>query len=87
VTTTRCSLPSTPTPGGARGCRIEAAYIHDLKAADRQPVDVSPAAIAASERTVEASVADLRQRIFHASPGLRCRRCDVHTLCRWSEAR
>jgi RecB family exonuclease len=70
--------------GLREGLPIEAAYVHDLKAADRQPVDVAPAAITASEQTVEASVAGLRQRIFHASPGPRCRRCDVHSLCRWS---
>jgi RecB family exonuclease len=55
--------------GLREGLPIEAAYIHDLKAADRQPVDVSPAAIAASEQTVETTVADLRQRIFRPSPG------------------
>jgi DNA helicase II / ATP-dependent DNA helicase PcrA len=72
--------------GLREGLPIEAAYVHDLKAADRQPVDVSPAAIAASEQTVEASVTDLRQRIFRASPGSRCRRCDVHNLCKWAGA-
>jgi hypothetical protein len=46
------------------GRPIEAAHIHDLKAADRQPVDVSPVAIAASEQTVQSSVDDLRQRIY-----------------------
>ncbi len=70
--------------GRREGLPIEAAYIHDLKAADRQPIDVSAAAITASEQTIEASVADLRQRIFHANPGPRCRRCDVHSLCRWN---
>ncbi len=70
--------------GRREGLPIEAAYIHDLKAADRQPVDVSPAAITASEETVETSVTGLRQRVFHASPGPRCRRCDVHSLCRWA---
>ncbi len=40
--------------------------------------------IAASEQTVEASVTELRQRIFHARPRPRCRRYDVHNLCRWS---
>ena len=63
---------------------IQAAYIHDLKAADRQPIDVSTAAIAASEQTVESTAADLRERIFHAKPGPRCRRCDVRNLCRWN---
>jgi hypothetical protein len=69
--------------GLREGLPISAAYIHDLKAADRQPIDVSAAAITASEQTVDSSVADLRERIFAASPGPRCRRCDVHNLCRW----
>ena len=69
--------------GLREGLPISAAYIHDLKAADRQPVDVSLAAIAASEQTVESAVANLRQRIFHAKPGPLCRRCDVHSLCHW----
>lgn len=43
--------------GLREGLPIEAAYIHDLKAADRQPVDVSPAAITASAHTVETTVA------------------------------
>jgi DNA helicase-2/ATP-dependent DNA helicase PcrA len=70
--------------GRREGLPIEAAYIHDLKAADRQPIDVSAAAITTSEQTIEDSVAELRQRIFHANPGPRCRRCDVHSLCRWN---
>jgi DNA helicase II / ATP-dependent DNA helicase PcrA len=69
--------------GLREGLPIKAAYIHDLKAADREPVDVSPVAIAASEQTVEATVADLRQRVFRARPGRRCRRCDVRSLCKW----
>jgi hypothetical protein len=51
------------------------------KAADRQPIEVSTVAIIASEQTVESPVADLRQRVFHASSGPRCRCCD---LCRWN---
>jgi DNA helicase II / ATP-dependent DNA helicase PcrA len=54
--------------GRREGLAIEAAYVHDLKAADRQPLDVSLAAITASEQTVETSVTDLRQGIFHARP-------------------
>jgi CRISPR/Cas system-associated exonuclease Cas4 (RecB family) len=68
--------------GLREGLPIEAAYIHDLKAADREPVDVSPAAITASEQTVEATVTKLRQRTYRPSPGPRCRRCDVRNLCR-----
>ena len=32
----------------------------------------------------ESSVADVRQWILRASPGPRCRRCDVRSLCRWN---
>jgi hypothetical protein len=66
--------------GLREGLPIQAAYVHDLKAADRDSVDVTPAAIAASEHTVEAAVADFRQRNFRPRPGLRC---DVRSLCRW----
>jgi hypothetical protein len=59
------------------------AEVHDLKAADRECVEVSPAAISAVEQAVEASVTDLRQRNVRASPGRPCRRCDVHSLSRW----
>ena len=72
--------------GRREGLNIRAAYVHDLKAADRKPVDVSPAAIAASEQTVEDSVRSLRARNFSARPGRSCRRCDVRRLCQWDPA-
>ena len=72
--------------GLREGLNVRAAYIHDLKAADRKPVDVSPAAIAASEQTVEDSGRSLRARNFSARPGRSCRRCDVRRLCQWDSA-
>jgi DNA helicase-2/ATP-dependent DNA helicase PcrA len=69
--------------GRREGLNVRAAYVHDLKAADRQPVDVSPQAVLASEQTVESSVQDLKNRDFRARPGRPCRRCDVKALCRW----
>jgi DNA helicase-2/ATP-dependent DNA helicase PcrA len=72
--------------GLREGLPIRGAYVHDLKAADRDPVDVSPAAIRVSEAVVEASVAGLRERTFLAKPGHACRRCDLRRLCKWDAA-
>ena len=69
--------------GRREGLNVRAAYVHDLKAADREPVDVSSVAIAASEQLVEDAVRSLRNRDFRARPGHPCRRCDVRKLCRW----
>lgn len=70
--------------GRREGLNVRAAYVHDLKAGDRDPVDVSPEAIAASERIVEDAVRSLRDRDFRARPGHPCRRCDVRRLCKWN---
>ena len=59
--------------GRREGLNVRAAYVHDLKAADRQSVDVSPSAVLASEHTVESSVRDLKNRDFGAKPGPPCR--------------
>ncbi len=69
--------------GRREGLDVRAAYIHDLKAADRDRVDVSPEAIRASEQAVEETARDLRDRVFRARPGRPCKRCDVRRLCRW----
>jgi DNA helicase-2/ATP-dependent DNA helicase PcrA len=69
--------------GRREGLDVRAAYIHDLKAADRQPVDVSARAITAAEEQVEASVRGLRSRDFRAKPGRPCLRCDQKRLCQW----
>jgi DNA helicase II / ATP-dependent DNA helicase PcrA len=71
--------------GRREGLNVRAAYVHDLKAADRDPVDVSPEAIAASEQIVEDAVRSLRARNFSARPGHPCRRCDVRRLCKWEQ--
>ncbi len=72
--------------GRREGLDVSAAYIHDLKAADRHRVDVSPEAITASEQTVEKTARDLRNRVFRAHPGRPCKRCDVRRLCQWDPA-
>ena len=69
--------------GRREGLDVRAAYVHDLKAADRRGVDVSPGAIATTETVVESAVDDLRKRNFRARPGRACKRCDLKKLCRW----
>jgi len=78
---------SVYTDAGRReGLNVQAAYVHDLTG-HRDPVDVRPEAITASEQTVESSVRDLRQRKFNANPGPRCQQCDLRRLCRWAPSR
>lgn len=72
--------------GRREGLNVRAAYVHDLKGAERNPVDISPTAIAAAESQVESTVRDLRNREFRARPGRPCRRCDLKKLCRWGAA-
>jgi hypothetical protein len=55
VTTTPCSSPSTPTPGGARACRS----MPPTSTTSRPP---TTSRSTASEQTVESSVAELRQQ-------------------------
>ncbi len=69
--------------GRREGLDVRAAYVHDLTAADRRGVDVSPGVITATETLVEGSVDDLRRRNFAARPGRACKRCDLKKLCRW----
>jgi DNA helicase-2/ATP-dependent DNA helicase PcrA len=69
--------------GRREGLNVRAAYVHDLKDAVREPVDVTPTAIVAAEAQVESAVRGLRNREFQARPGRPCRRCDLHKLCRW----
>jgi DNA helicase-2/ATP-dependent DNA helicase PcrA len=69
--------------GRREGLRVRAAYVHDLKTASRTAVDVTAPAITAAEAEAGAAVTRLRNREFVPRPGQRCRRCDLHALCRW----
>lgn len=71
--------------GRREGLDVRAAYVHDLKRADRQPVEVTAQAVTASERVVVSLVDRLRGRDFSAKPEHhRCGRCDVRPLCRFA---
>lgn len=67
--------------GRREGLDIRGAYVHDLKAGARDPVDVQPATLQAAEDTVRSATQRLRDRDFTPSPGAQCRRCEVRTVC------
>lgn len=67
--------------GRREGLDVRGAYVHDLKAASRDPVTVDPAAIAHAEEKVAEAVGKLRARDYQPNPGQRCRRCEVRTIC------
>jgi DNA helicase-2/ATP-dependent DNA helicase PcrA len=73
--------------GRREGLDVRGAYVHDLKAASRDPVAVDPQAIVQAEAKVADAAAQIRARDYRPNPGLRCRRCEVRTICRWSSNR
>ncbi|MGO2747511.1 ATP-dependent helicase [Microbacterium sp.] len=68
--------------GRREGLDVSAAFVHDLGAESRIPIDVSAAAISRAETQIIATVDSLRRREFEPRPGRRkCRECDVRALC------
>ncbi|HWG74725.1 MAG TPA: PD-(D/E)XK nuclease family protein [Acidimicrobiales bacterium] len=67
--------------GWREGLDVRGAYIHDLKAARRDAVDVEPAAVDSAEDVVAAAAVRIRARDYTPNPGARCRRCEVRTVC------
>ena len=71
--------------GRKEGLDVVAAYVHDLKAASRDPVDVGEVAIGDAEAIVAEATVRLRARDYRANPGSRCRTCEVRTICPWAQ--
>ena len=67
--------------GRREGLDVRGAYVHDLKAASRDPIPVDPAAIIDAEAVVSNAVVRIRARDYRPNPGTRCRRCEVRTIC------
>lgn len=67
--------------GRREGLDVQGAYVHDLKAGKRCPVSIDITAVAAAEQVVGAAAQRLRDRDFSPRPGLRCRSCEVRTVC------
>ncbi|MBI2683800.1 MAG: ATP-dependent helicase [Actinobacteria bacterium] len=73
--------------GRREGLDVRGAYVHDLKASDRDVIDISPDAVNVAESTVVEAAARLRNRDFTPRPGPRCRGCEVRTVCAASTTR
>ena len=67
--------------GRREGLDVRGAYVHDLKAARRDPVAVDAAAVAEAEQVVAEAATRIRARSYEPSPGRRCRGCEVRTIC------
>jgi DNA helicase II / ATP-dependent DNA helicase PcrA len=71
--------------GRREGLDVQGAYVHDLKAATREPIDVDPMTVAHAETIVSDAAAKIRARQYQPNPGLRCRRCEVRTICKFAK--
>ena len=71
--------------GRREGLDVQAAYVHDLRAAAREPIPVEASDIEAAEGTVSHAAQRLRARDYTPKPGLQCRRCEVRTLCAFAK--
>jgi len=68
--------------GRREGLDVRGAYVHDMKAAVRQPIPVDPQTVADAEAVVAGAAGKIRAREYTPSPGPCCRRCEVRTICR-----
>jgi DNA helicase II / ATP-dependent DNA helicase PcrA len=67
--------------GRREGLDVRGAYVHDLKAGARLDVDVTEQALSVAEVTILSAAERLRARDYAPSPGVKCRRCEVRTVC------
>ena len=67
--------------GRREGLDVRGAYVHDLKATTREPIPVEPTAISRAETVVSEAAVRIRVRDYRPNPGLRCRGCEVRTIC------
>jgi DNA helicase-2/ATP-dependent DNA helicase PcrA len=73
--------------GRREGLDVRGAYVHDLKAATREPIPVDIVSIDLAEATVGNAAARMRARDYRPNPGQRCRRCEVRTVCAFAATR
>lgn len=67
--------------GRREGLDVRAGYVHDLKGGARESVPVDPAAISRAEAIVSDAATRIRARDYRPNPGVRCRGCEVRTIC------
>ena len=70
--------------GRREGLNVAAAYVHDLAAADRLPVDIGEAAIGTAEQRVSEGIERYRDADFPPTPSNAvCSGCDMRPVCRF----
>ena len=70
--------------GRREGLNVAAAYVHDLAAADRLPVDIGEAAIGTAEKEVSEAIGRFREADFAPTPSRTvCGGCDMRPVCRY----
>jgi DNA helicase-2/ATP-dependent DNA helicase PcrA len=68
--------------GRREGLEIADAFVHDMIASDRIPVDVEQVAVTQAELVVIEMAGKIKRREFDASPEKsKCGRCDVRAMC------
>ena len=74
--------------GRREGLEVADAFVHDMIASDRIPVDVEQIAVNQAELVVVDMAGKIKRREFEASPEkFKCGRCDVRALCTKSAIR
>jgi len=68
--------------GRREGLNIRDAFVHDMIASDRIPVNVDAASVAAAEQVVIEISGKIKRREFIAAPEqAKCGRCDMRSIC------
>ncbi len=67
--------------GRREGLDVQAAYVHNLRAAARESIPVHASDVGAAEAVVAEAAERIKARDYAPNPGPACRRCEVRTLC------
>jgi DNA helicase-2/ATP-dependent DNA helicase PcrA len=74
--------------GRREGLEVADAFVHDMVASDRIPVDIQQQAVTEAEALVIEAAGKIKRREFDASPERsKCSRCDVRSICAQSASR
>ena len=74
--------------GRREGLDVADAFVHDMVASDRIPVDIESLAITQAETLVIEAAGKIKRREFDALPEKsKCGRCDVRAICSQSASR
>jgi DNA helicase-2/ATP-dependent DNA helicase PcrA len=74
--------------GRREGLTVENAFVHDMVASDRIPVDIKDKAVIEAEAVVIEAAGRIKRREFDPSPEKsKCSRCDVRSICAHSASK